>query len=83
MDGPWIVFIIQFNSRIQKMIYTEHGVKKVDKTSRKLKFKDVIAARNFLFQLKRLHHLWNRSDGRAERVVPLEIVDKAQFFLAK
>ena len=83
MDGKYLVLTVHFNKEKQKRIIAEAGLKKVDKTKRELKFKDMPAAQLFLFQLKRLHHLWNRADGKAETVPPLDVIDKAQFQLAR
>ena len=62
----YIVMSVYFNEQKQNDILVAAGYKMVkkDKEKRKLKFMDTSAARDFLFHLKRLHHLWNRSQGR-------------------
>ena len=66
----YIVLSVYFNEQKQNDILVAAGYKMVkkDKEKRKLKFMDVSAARDFLFHLKRLHHLWNRSQGRHDDV---------------
>ena len=64
----YIVISVYFNEQKQNDILTAAGHKpvKAGKEKRKLKFMDISAARDFMFHLKRLHHLWNRSQGRHE-----------------
>ena len=52
---------------------------KKNKEKRKLKFMDITAARDFLFHLKRLHHLWNRSQGRHDDTPAVQVIDKTLF----
>lgn len=69
-EKEYIVMSVYFNEAKQNEILVAAGYKMVkkDKEKRKLKFMDVAAARDFLFHLKRLHHLWNRSQGRHDDV---------------
>ena len=64
--------IVILKRRLQKIVDT-------NKEKRKLKFMDVTSARDFLFHLKRLHHLWNRSQGRHDDTPAVQVIDKTLF----
>ncbi len=59
----------------QNSILLNAGFKKIKKNKRKLQFPDATTARDFLFHIKRVHHLWNRSGGRHNNQA-IEISDK-------
>jgi len=80
-DKEYIVVSVFFNEQKQNDILVAAGYKMVkkNKEKRKLKFMDVTAARDFLFHLKRLHHLWNRSQGRHDDCPQVQVIDKTLF----
>lgn len=43
----------------QNQILVEHGLKKIKKNERKFQFSDITPCRDFIFHLKRVHHLHN------------------------
>ena len=77
----YLVLSVYFNEQKQNDILVAAGYKMVkkDKEKRKLQFMDIAAARDFLFHLKRLHHLWNRSQGRQDDCPPIQVIDKTLF----
>jgi len=52
------------------------GHKKLKDFERKLEFRDEITARTFLFNLKRLQHMWCCSKVAEPRTQRLEVIDK-------
>jgi len=67
-DKEGIYIKCKFHKEKQIDILTQHGYEPADKKAlakikekRKLLFVDVNSARDFVFQLKRIHHLWNNS----------------------
>lgn len=62
----------------QNEVLVQNGFKKIKKNKRKLQFPDVITARDFLFHIKRIYHLWNLSNPKLRNVKnkPIEVIDK-------
>ena len=64
----------------QNALLVANGFKKIKKNKRKLQFPDINTARDFLFHIKRIYHLWNLSklSNSLQKYKPIEVIDKIE-----
>ena len=67
---------IYFDPDVQNLVLVMEGHKKLKTFDRKIEFRDDLSARDFLFNLKRLQHMWCCSKLAKTPRKRMEVIDK-------